>query len=455
LCSHSPNGTNTLYDEHKDVLDQLKEKLDTCLCKFGDAGAFIKLNGKIPTDSFMERDNGEYLQSVQEGILNELEIENQFVNAYLIWRSWRSTTFRDSYGERGGVLRRSLRRIQRTLHRNQTNEAATTTEDHSKQEKSEPLTASEPAPVTANGDESAATGQDVAAPVTVQATIEGGQEESTTMTDSEPVVEPVPANTEPVVDTEPVIESVEKPQESTDEILPVVTSSPSKSKNDNLFIRVKQETMQNKVLHAFLRTMYSQFQMRTGAEILNVLMTSAIVREELKLVKKYMDIPETEAVLSIIKWNAIEVPRCPGMTFRAFVYDNNLTALTQYDDVLYVPNISRFHQTIQFKLQYFFNNVLKKSFPNERNYIVDLFIAPNKVYVLDMYPFHTSVGACLFTWKQSQNQLMNGPFEFRFISNPYRSCFTGLMSHWQNICENITRQKRDETNRANSKCTLL
>lgn len=54
--------------------------------------------------------------------------------------------------------------------------------------------------------------------------------------------------------------------------------------------------------------------------------------------------------------------------------------MTQVDDVLYIPNVSRFKQTIQKKIEYFFNNSLKEALQSQQDsYIVDLFIAPNKV----------------------------------------------------------------------------
>lgn len=58
-----------------------------------------------------------------------------------------------------------------------------------------------------------------------------------------------------------------------------------------------------------------------------------------------------------------------------------MTAITQIDDILYVPNIARFMDTIQNKLVYFFQNTLKPTFESKGSYIVDLFIAPNKVTI--------------------------------------------------------------------------
>ena len=58
---------------------------------------------------------------------------------------------------------------------------------------------------------------------------------------------------------------------------------------------------------------------------------------------------------------------------------NKLTGITQIDDILYIPNIARYTATIQKKLEYFFQNTLKPAFEEQGSYIVDLFVAPNKV----------------------------------------------------------------------------
>ena len=54
--------------------------------------------------------------------------------------------------------------------------------------------------------------------------------------------------------------------------------------------------------------------------------------------------------------------------------------MTQVDDILYIPNVSRFNQTIRKKIEFFFNNYLKEALQAQQDsYIVDLFVAPNKV----------------------------------------------------------------------------
>ena len=49
---------------------------------------------------------------------------------------------------------------------------------------------------------------------------------------------------------------------------------------------------------------------------------------------------------------------------------------------------------------------------------------------------------------------MNGPFEFRHIHTPFKRCFSGLLPHWQQVCETIAQERRSE-DRHHNKCTLL
>ena len=58
---------------------------------------------------------------------------------------------------------------------------------------------------------------------------------------------------------------------------------------------------------------------------------------------------------------------------------NQLNALSQKDDVAYIPNIARYKTTIEKKIKYFFEKSLKPAFLDLENYVVDIFVGPNKV----------------------------------------------------------------------------
>ena len=65
---HSPTEDQPeLSDNQKEVLEGLKRKIETMINEYGDAGAFLRLNTKAPTDAILERNDCDYVQSMQVG----------------------------------------------------------------------------------------------------------------------------------------------------------------------------------------------------------------------------------------------------------------------------------------------------------------------------------------------------------------------------------------------------
>ena len=63
---HSPNDDAPNVDEQvNEVLKQLSEKIDTAINKYGEAGAFIKLNTHSPKDAVLDKNEPEYVQELQ------------------------------------------------------------------------------------------------------------------------------------------------------------------------------------------------------------------------------------------------------------------------------------------------------------------------------------------------------------------------------------------------------
>ena len=87
-------------------------------------------------------------------------------------------------------------------------------------------------------------------------------------------------------------------------------------------------------------------------------------------------------------------------------------------------------------------------------YLINYFFSI-QIYVVDLNPFYTGTGACLFTWQQNKKIFLGvDPLEFRHIATPYKQCFTGLHTHWQQVCENVVQQKTRE-DRHERKCVIL
>lgn len=59
---------------------------------------------------------------------------------------------------------------------------------------------------------------------------------------------------------------------------------------------------------------------------------------------------------------------------------NELNALSQYNDTTYFPNVVHYKDTvISRKVQQFFQDSIKEALKDLENYIIDFFVAPDKV----------------------------------------------------------------------------
>lgn len=59
---------------------------------------------------------------------------------------------------------------------------------------------------------------------------------------------------------------------------------------------------------------------------------------------------------------------------------NELTALSQYNDTIYFPNVMHYKDTIiSGKVQQFFQDSIKETLKDLKNYLIDFFVAPDKV----------------------------------------------------------------------------
>ena len=70
---------------------------------------------------------------------------------------------------------------------------------------------------------------------------------------------------------------------------------------------------------------------------------------------------------------------CSDYVSSQFFFQSKLNALSQKDDVAYIPNIVRYKDTIKTKIVHFFNSKVKESLKELDSYIIDIFVGTNKV----------------------------------------------------------------------------
>jgi hypothetical protein len=63
----------------------------------------------------------------------------------------------------------------------------------------------------------------------------------------------------------------------------------------------------------------------------------------------------------------------------------------------------------------FFESTVKENI-SQSSYIIDFFVGKDKIYIIELNPFHSGAGPGLFSWSKDRKILFEGPPEFRFNS---------------------------------------
>lgn len=64
-AAHPFSDAPELTDEQREVLTKLEEEIDTALAKFGENGAFIKLDTCSAMDSVLDRKDPDHIQEIK------------------------------------------------------------------------------------------------------------------------------------------------------------------------------------------------------------------------------------------------------------------------------------------------------------------------------------------------------------------------------------------------------
>jgi len=96
--------------------------------------------------------------------------------------------------------------------------------------------------------------------------------------------------------------------------------------------------------------------------------------------------------------------------FRCFVYKNKLTAISQYNHYITIPELQNKDYLNKVKTIIFnhWDAHVKKLLTDFENYIVDFGLIDNdQVFLIELNPFDTKTGPCLFHWTVDRNILLN------------------------------------------------
>lgn len=178
-------------------------------------------------------------------------------------------------------------------------------------------------------------------------------------------------------------------------------------------------------LNGLMAALQEGLRVRNGKQAVALLSKSWRVREDLHSARSLS--PFARTGIALRSW-------VPGMNdqpwneYRAFVFENKLTAASQYDHLCYYPQVVENGEKISRVLRSFFDSELAHRLEKLSTYVVDLFVdvealaggkTEGVVQVVELNSFESWTGACLFSWG-ADNDVIFGrkPFELRVVTKP-------------------------------------
>jgi len=180
-----------------------------------------------------------------------------------------------------------------------------------------------------------------------------------------------------------------------------------------------------------MKGIYKAFQCFDGRKVIYLLSHSQRIKEDLTSISPLIQYGLRTSIV-IRKWNS-ELIENPSMEFRAFVYKNNLNAVTQYDYMSYYPLLDK--RNIESRIVTFWKDHVCEKLMDFESYIIDLFVGENEVKIIELNSFEAWTGGCLFSWNSDLKILMHGPLEFRFAMNQIEDIFLLIPHEWRDLIQ--------------------
>lgn len=150
-----------------------------------------------------------------------------------------------------------------------------------------------------------------------------------------------------------------------------------------------------------------------GKEGVNLLIMSNRIQDDLKL-----SLEKSESLNLIIR-EFVQFP--VEHELRGFVWKKRLTALSQYNNIAFLPSLVKNKDEIENKVRIFMDKFIPIVSDRLENFVVDIVLDYNgKVWIVELNPFGELAGSCLFSWISDRELLLNeeGRYEFRINDNP-------------------------------------
>eukprot|EP01130_Rhizamoeba_saxonica_P011128 TRINITY_DN460_c0_g1_i2.p1 TRINITY_DN460_c0_g1~~TRINITY_DN460_c0_g1_i2.p1 ORF type:complete len:266 (+),score=54.56 TRINITY_DN460_c0_g1_i2:190-987(+) len=179
-------------------------------------------------------------------------------------------------------------------------------------------------------------------------------------------------------------------------------------------------------LFALRRAFFEAMKVTSIDRALDLIAFSSRTISDLKRALDYRDLVPWNLKVVIREF----VPMPIDGEYRGFVYNNQLNAVSQYYADSYFPSIKQEEKSIVDNIKKFFLVVRDKI--KLDNYIIDFAVNGDDVFIVELNPYSSTTGSCLFDWGEDQAIFENGPFEFRYVDEPTGSAEAHLLP-WKNL----------------------
>eukprot|EP01095_Lingulamoeba_sp_RSL-Kostka_P007883 TRINITY_DN2564_c0_g1_i1.p2 TRINITY_DN2564_c0_g1~~TRINITY_DN2564_c0_g1_i1.p2 ORF type:complete len:426 (-),score=115.59 TRINITY_DN2564_c0_g1_i1:1045-2322(-) len=195
----------------------------------------------------------------------------------------------------------------------------------------------------------------------------------------------------------------------------------------------------DQVLQCFVKSCTKSMRLFNGKSAIDLCLKSDRIFQDLSKVERF-GLNNVQVFIVIRKFDETVIQN-PGMEFRGFVYNNSLNALSQYDDATYYKEIADHKKEIGDSILSFFNDNIRDHLEHIESYVIDFYLYNNRIFVIELNPFHKGAGPCLFTWRDHRELFMNGPFEFRVVEERQANPLLKIHGVWERYLSRYVKKE--------------
>jgi hypothetical protein len=164
---------------------------------------------------------------------------------------------------------------------------------------------------------------------------------------------------------------------------------------------------------AYSKSIIQMLQLNKAEEVVEAIIHSQLIINDLNQVISFGESLYLPEFLIFREFNG-EVASRLQYELRAFVYNKDLTALSQHLNCALCPELINNQPAIQAKISEFYYQL--QPFIPYKHYIINFIILREKLLIVDISPFTVENTAALFDWR-SDREILTGrkPFQFRIL----------------------------------------